>query len=384
MRTRNAALDGLRAVAVSYVVLFHYWQDRFPGGFVGVDIFFVLSGFLITETLIREISATGSLDLARFYVRRSARLLPPAIAVMIVVATLNAIALRETVWDNAVDVACVLLHLASWKRAYMERFGDSVYYNHMWSLSIEEWFYLFWPILILASVTRHQTKSVNIRAALTISILLMILAAGLRVLYLHLGFSATRIYHGLDTRIDELLCGCSLAFACRSRSFLEAASAAISRHRYVPFLCLMGLPVAAALCGIETTSISIIGYPTFYLLSAIVVFDARFNGQSMLSKALSAGIFNYIGLISYGIYLWHMPVLMLVETSPVADPTAQKVLSLVLSLGAAVMSYHTLEKHFRQFAHAPRNGESPPDEFGSSLAANNTPYSQVDLRSVPN
>ena len=202
------AITGVRGVAILLVVLFHAGAPVMSGGVVGVTLFFVLSGYLITSLLIAEHGAGGRVDLRAFVVRRARRLLPALVAVMVFVGAINAAA--GATGSVVADSALTLAYVANWARAMGDPMGM---WNHAWSLSIEEQFYLVAPLAFALLVrTRHP-------GSLMVIGILIGLAIGstvLRAILIDAGASGARIYFGTDTRADSLLVGCALA-ACRAR-----------------------------------------------------------------------------------------------------------------------------------------------------------------------
>ncbi|MGH2393875.1 MAG: acyltransferase family protein, partial [Candidatus Limnocylindria bacterium] len=203
------ALTGVRGLAVVLVLAFHVGLPIPSGGLVGVTLFFVLSGYLITSLLIKEWAATGSIDLARFFARRARRLVPAQIVVVGIVTVVGVVSDRAV--DAVQDALLSIAYVANWARAYGDPMG---LLNHIWSLSIEAQFYVIWP---LAFVLVARKRLLHGRAIVAIVIGL---AAGSTVLraVLEGGADSGRIYFGTDVRADALLAGCALALiGVRSR-----------------------------------------------------------------------------------------------------------------------------------------------------------------------
>ena len=196
------ALDGLRALAVMLVFLYH--RHRLPGGWVGVDIFFVLSGYLITSILITEQETTGVISLSRFYMRRACRLLP-ALVIVVCVAVAISVCFHYQRRDTAIDAAAALLYVADYRYALMDHQGTVL--GHTWSLSIEEQFYFLWPLLLVVLLTKRSP-----RVALIVTLGLIFVVAVWRVFLVATRSQPfSRVYFAFDTRVDELLIGCALA-----------------------------------------------------------------------------------------------------------------------------------------------------------------------------
>jgi peptidoglycan/LPS O-acetylase OafA/YrhL len=299
---REPALDGLRAIAVGLVILFLYWPNQFSGGFAGVDIFFVLSGFLITGILLRQMDR-GGIAFSSFYLRRTARLCP-ALFVMVAVVAFVAIACAVTPAGEVLrDAGWVLSYTSNWKRAFIEHFGDSRYFNHTWSLGIEEQFYLTWP-LFLACLTPYVSR----RALLATVAGLIALMTFWRIYLLYSGASGYRLHHAFDTRADTLLFGCALAIGLSLPSWREQLSSVAARFSHLPILALALIVVIGALCPFESSALPCVGLTLIGLLAALALAALHLNPLSPSSRLLAAKPVAYIGIISYGIYLWHVPV----------------------------------------------------------------------------
>ena len=179
-----------------------------PGGFVGVDVFFVLSGFLITGILLRELDLSNTIDLKGFFIRRALRLIP---ALWIMTASLAALLLVAPIYSRrtfAIDAGWALSFMSDWYQAFVARSGDNPFFVHTWSLSVEQQFYLTWPLLLVTLSSRIS------RGALFATIVITIAAITLWRWYLiWSGASWLRLYFSFDTRIDQLLVGCGLAVA---------------------------------------------------------------------------------------------------------------------------------------------------------------------------
>ena len=207
------ALDGVRALAVAGVLLYHAGVPWLPGGFLGVDLFFVLSGFLITSLLLAEREATGRIDLARFWLRRARRLLPAAFVVIGVCLLVVAFLPPGEAARTRADALASLGYVNNWHqvladRSYFEAFGRPSLLEHLWSLAVEEQFYLLWPLFLgfaLTHLGRRRTALLTLAAATASA-----LAMGL---LFEPGSDPSRVYFGTDTHASGLLAGALLAFA---------------------------------------------------------------------------------------------------------------------------------------------------------------------------
>lgn len=376
------ALDGLRAVAVLAVVAFHFGAGFARGGLLGVDIFFVLSGFLITSLLLDEHARRGTIRLREFWGRRARRLLP-ALLLVIAAVTISARWLGDQ-GDLGLlrnDAFATLAYVANWHFAAsgQDYFGDLAADSpllHTWSLGIEEQFYVLWPLLALLLLRLRRGEKwlrvVAVAGALASTAWLVYLAVG--------GTDTSRLYYGTDTRVAALLVGAVVA-TMRPGSLARSAPAAPAedsdglppvlppsdpaRNRWVRFVSITGLLGAGALVGAmlvlhgEDPILYRGGFLVVALATAAVVATAVGLPESPLSRALSFAPLRLIGRISYGVYLWHWPVQLFVtrgrtELEGLALFTARVLVTLTL----AAVSYVLLEVPVRQrgWATWPRRG----------------------------
>ncbi|MGN6693290.1 MAG: acyltransferase family protein, partial [Aquihabitans sp.] len=319
------ALDGLRGAAVAAVVAFHL--GYLDGGYLGVDLFFTLSGFLITRLLIAEHRTTGGIALGAFLSRRARRLMP-ALLVM-----LAAVALVTNFWGSTSDYAKVrgdslatLAYVANWRSVladnnYWALFSRPSPLQHTWSLAIEEQFYLVWPLLVAGvfagvvawrtkrhggSPHEHRTSALTWLLGITIGIALLSAAAA--ALAPEGTSGVNRIYFGTDTRVASILFGAALALIIarfgevrpgRPRQALEAGAVVAVIGLAVAWWSLSGTSGflydgGLALCG---------------LAAALIIAALSHSQPGLLAKGLSFRPLCYLGLISYGVYLWHWPVI---------------------------------------------------------------------------
>ena len=313
---RVAALDGLRAVAVCAVLVFH--NGQMLGGWAGVDIFFVLSGYLITSNLLREHATTGSTQLGRFYLRRFLRL-TPALWALLLTVWMTHLVLR----DSEPFRYMILLsatYTMNWARAFDLTSGLDL--GHIWSLSIEEQFYVLWPTLF---VLLPKQKQVHF---LVTCILLIIAWRG----YLCLSGAITeRTYNGFDTHSDGLLIGCCLAFLPSTRSLWLAGWRAC-----IPFVIM-----AAVMLFVRYTWMikEAVGLTVVALLSAWIILIVLQDNVS--SRFLSTKPVAFLGKISYSLYLWQYPIIFLIKPRLTHYGTP---VTFILSFVAAIASYYLVER----------------------------------------
>ncbi len=357
------ALNGLRAAAVIGVVAYHLQFGWASGGYLGVDLFFVLSGFLITTLLLEEWSETGRVDLAAFWGRRARRLLPALFLVVGALAlylVLNA--LLGAPGSNGLidlpglrgDAISTLLYVNNWHsiyahQSYFAQFSSPSPLQHTWSLAIEEQFYLVWPLvlLFLLRVARRTWRGTGVILTISLGVLSSILMA---VLF-HPGADPTRVYFGTDTRLFDLMAGATVAFI--------AAARPQPKPRARRTLHIIG-PVAAVALGVFwVTAGTPGGLPTNFMfeggfllcagLAALVVADARLVEPGPFSRALAWRPLHFIGTISYGIYLWHWPVIVYLNGSRTGlSAWPLDLLRIVVTLAVSTASYYLVERPIRQ------------------------------------
>ena len=287
--TYQPALDGLRAVAVCMVAAYHVDKSYLPGGWIGVDVFFVLSGYLITSILLGELQAQGSLSFRNFYIRRVLRLVP-AFWCLLAFVTITA-PLRSHPKLTLEAVAASGAYVMNWTRAFQICPQDIL--GHTWSLAIEEQYYLLWPLLLLSIYRR--------RPALWLGTMIVALLTW-RCILVFRGTSPVRIYTGFDTHCDGLLLGSLLALLPPSASFAKRAAQTCA-------LPCVVLALLAASCEMQSRSAQTLGYLLVAALTTWLIVAARSRGP--LQLCLSVPPIVYTGRISYGLYLWHYPMIAL-------------------------------------------------------------------------
>lgn len=297
-------LDGLRGIAILDVMLFHSEVPFFKGGFIGVDIFFVLSGFLITSLLIQEYDRVGFINLKHFYMRRLLRLGPALLLLLVAFCTISFIFLsEEQAVANLVDALIALAYLSNWARAF--DFYPPDFLGHTWSLSIEEQFYILWPIilLILLRVNRNRWH------IFFFSVMVAFMSWLLRVCFTMSDVSVQRLYNGLDTRADALMVGCALGILISSGLVSGQVGGLLSKSiKYtapVAILCFLGF---SAFAEWQHGGMYYFGFVAVEFLAIILVLDILINKKSIIGKILAMRWLVWVGSISYGLYLWHYPI----------------------------------------------------------------------------
>lgn len=336
--TYYPSLDGLRTVAVGVVLAAHGGIPYFRSGGVGVDIFFVLSGFLITTILVSERARTGTINFRNFYARRFLRL-APALFLTCTVTGIGMVALEGRF--PGTEIAFALSYTANWALALYK--FHLTWLNHCWSLSIEEQFYLLWPLVILG-LDRCVTSSRTKMGMLVGGALLIAAYRASRVGV----YSDERINFGLDTRMDVLMTGAALAYLVQSLGG-TGVSDTISKRlgRLLAPLALAGIFAVIHIVTWYSPWMGWIGYVLVAGAAVIVVADLVLGRHSLLARVLALRPMIFIGKISYGLYLLHLPIYYMVDDLLPGAPLSLRVgLKLSVSITAATASYYVVEKRF--------------------------------------
>lgn len=303
-------LDGLRGIAIIGVLFFHAQVPFFGGTYIGVDIFFVLSGFLITRILINEFDRVGDISLKNFYIRRILRLGPALIALLIVFWIMSfALLSKQAALHNTIEGLLSLVYFTNWVRAFSIYPTD--YLSHTWSLAIEEQFYIFWPILLL-TLLRVSKRRINI---VFFASFIALLSWIIRILLLISGATINRIYYGLDTRIDGLMIGCVLGTILSSGLLREHQTKTILKALvFLAPISVGGIIIIAVFSRMVFPSMYLFGFIILEILVGFLILDIVINPQSITGNFLNNQILRRIGKISYGVYLWHHPIFRVIQS----------------------------------------------------------------------
>ena len=349
----RADIDGLRAIAVVAVILYHFWGKALPGGFLGVDVFFVISGFLITRILVRENEA-GNYSILRFYDRRIRRIMPALLATM--AATSLMVWLIYLPVDAVGYAKSVIATLAFLSNVYFWRDGTAYFSNdavtkpllHTWSLGIEEQFYIVFPLLIWLLMKLGGRRAVcwGIGAIAAASLALAVAATAINanvVLDNPLAMNAWDVgvaaFYLLPTRAWELGLGAGLAMTRGGRGQATQAQAAVAAGALVLLLASLLVldPVAYAPLP-----------PATFACAATTLLIALGQRDSWVARSLGARPCAATGLISYSLYLWHWPVYVFGRYFLIGEPTLPQLLAmLALTLALAALSWRYVERPFR-------------------------------------
>ncbi len=377
-------LDGLRAIAVLAVIAFHEQLGWAPGGLLGVGVFFTLSGYLITDLLLGQWAARGRLALADFWARRARRLLPALFVMLAVVSAWITVADRARLAGLRGAVAAAATYSSNWylihgKQSYFARFAPAAPMDHLWSLAVEEQFYLAWPWLLLLGllcvrlVRRGRPGGV---AWLALPTLVLAAASTVAMLVLyHPGFDPTRVYEGTDTRAGGLLIGAALAMVWPSR---RAAASALAKGRHAPadgatvsdsaaagrtakviagrialdaagFAGLAGIAVMIWRTGQYSPFLYQGGLVLLSAATAAVIAAAATPG-AITGRTLGWAPLRWLGVRSYGIYLWHYPVIVLTTPANSAENLVRAAWQTAVTVVLSALSWHFVEQPVRKGA----------------------------------
>jgi peptidoglycan/LPS O-acetylase OafA/YrhL len=344
-------LDGLRAIAVLAVFVYHFHNGGgwLPGGFLGVDVFFVISGYLITSLLLSEYRRNGRVDLVAFWLRRARRLLPAVGVLIAVVMVLAPFFDFGQISTLRTDALASMGYVTNWAlifshQSYFQEFARPSLFRHLWSLAVEEQFYLLWPLVFAACMTRfgHRRLLVGVIAgAIASSILMAILFDPV---------NPNRVFYGTDTRATPLLAGVALAFVWHPER-LKAKTGTLAPHALNAVGALGLAMVLLTFLTVHDYDLSLY-HGGFLLLSVwtVLLIGAMAHPAATLAGVVGCSPMRWLGVRSYSFYLWHWPVLEL--TRPGIDVSLHGpvlfALQLAATIGLADLSYRYVEQPFRR------------------------------------
>jgi peptidoglycan/LPS O-acetylase OafA/YrhL len=348
-------LDGLRALAVLAVIAYHLDLGWAPGGLLGVGVFFTLSGYLITDLLLGQHETTGRLQLADFWLRRARRLLPALFVMLAVVAAWVTLLDRDQLPAIRGAVAASAAYVGNWwliaqHSSYFAQFAPPMPLGHLWSLAVEEQFYLIWPWLLLLGLrwARGRRRARTRLAVATLA--LAALSAVLMALLYRPGYDPTRIYDGTDTRAFAVLIGAALAFVWPSR---HLGSDVTEAARWIlDGIGVTGLAIIAVLIWRTSEYSPFLYRGGMVLLSAgtALAVGAAASPASRLGVLLGIRPLRWVGVRSYGIYLWHFPIIVLTTPANGRDSLARGALQVAAAFGVAALSWRFIEEPVRHGA----------------------------------
>ncbi len=339
------ALDGLRGLAVLGVLFFHA-NGALRGGYLGVDLFFVLSGYLITSILLAEHRAAGKIALKNFWIRRARRLFPALLSLMPAIALYCWLFAKPDELSRVRgDALATLGYIANWRsifseKSYWELFATPSPLEHTWSLSIEEQFYVVWPLVVMVVLRRGSKKTL-----LLLSVALAI-ASIVTMLVLFHPARTSRVYFGTDTRAVGILAGAALA--CLLPPTTTFARASVKKLDVLGVLSAIGLAIAWWTIGGESRFLYRGGFWLTELAALVLIACAVADKESLVARALSFRPLTWVGTISYGLYLWHWPVNVVLSPQRLHFGGFRlHVIQFALAFAIAIVSYRFLEKPIR-------------------------------------
>ncbi|MCR8845316.1 acetyltransferase [Paenibacillus sp. SC116] len=346
-------LDGLRALAVLAVIAYHMNFDWANGGFLGVGIFFTLSGYLITDLLLEENRRNEKIDLKTFYIRRSRRLLPALLSVLVVtVAWLTVtdpsrlVSLHKEIWSTFFYANNWVLILS--EVSYFDSFGPPSPFTHLWSLAVEGRFYLIWPLLLIIALRYRLTRG----WLLTWTLVAAAISAIAMALIYEPGTDPSRVYYGTDTRVFALLIGSAFAIVCPRRKL--SSQVGPKMKQIIDMVGVIGFIIMIYMLFriSEYDDFVYRGGLVLLAVATAMLMAALAHPASRLNKLFSWKPLQWIGIRSYSLYLWHYPVIML--TNPAVDTdgfnAVRSVAQIIVSLVLADLSWRYIEEPIRKGA----------------------------------
>lgn len=345
-------LDGIRAIAVIMVLAYHLKLALFKSGFLGVTVFFVLSGYLITGILISEVEEEGTIDLKNFWLRRIRRLVPAVMSMAVVIIFVSAVVNRIIFTKGCKDFLASVLGFNNWwqifnKVSYFEAAGVTSPFTHCWSLAIETQFYLIYPLVLLGiyKLVKSRGEGRARRGLLFagVTLLLALISVILMIVLFDPQQDASRVYYGTDTRAFSLLFGALLAILWEYRMVPRRLSASVNMVLgSVSFAVLLVMTIAIN----GSSNFWYRGGQFFGTILTVLMVYAVSGRKTWLSRFLSNPVLKWIGDRSYSIYLWHYPIILLISKGIKASWWIT-LIEIVLSVVLAELSYRFIETPIR-------------------------------------
>ena len=345
-------LDGIRAIAVIMVLAYHLKLALFKSGFLGVTVFFVLSGYLITGILISEVEEEGTIDLKNFWLRRIRRLVPAVMSMAVVIIFVSAVVNKIIITKGCKDFLASVLGFNNWwqifnKVSYFEAAGVTSPFTHCWSLAIETQFYLIYPLILLGiyklAKSRGEGRAKRGLLFAGVTLLLALISVILMIVLFDPQQDASRVYYGTDTRAFSLLFGALLAILWEYRMVPRRLSASVNMVLgSVSFAVLLVMTIAIN----GSSNFWYSGGQFFGTILTVLMVYAVSGRKTWLSRFLSNPVLKWIGDRSYSIYLWHYPIILLISKGIKASWWIT-LIEIVLSVVLAELSYRFIETPIR-------------------------------------
>lgn len=343
-------LDGLRGLAVLSVIFYHIGFPWASGGFLGVVVFFVLSGYLITDLIMTEWEQRGRIDLKNFWIRRARRLLPAMLAMLVIIIGWVSLFLPHLLETLQADALAALLYISNWwyifhHQSYFDSFQSPSLLTHFWSLAVEEQYYLFWPLLLTFGL-----RLISKRSILFITLTLIGISALTMAILYEPGSDPSRVYYGTDTRAFSLLIGSALALIWPSQKL--AAKVPLPLRLVLNLVGTIALVVILLMVGLTNQYEPFLYRGGMVLLSiaAMLLVAVLVHPANSISRVFNFKPLRWLGIRSYGIYLWQYPILVL--TTPAINTTGISIARVIFQLTCIIvlssLSWKFIENPIRQ------------------------------------
>ena len=347
------ALDGIRALAVAAVLAYHAGFGWARGGFLGVDAFFVLSGYLITSLLLAEYRSQGRIAFTAFWARRARRLLPALFLMLLGVGFYAIVFAKPDELDRLrADALATIAYVANWRpifsgESYFEQFSVPSPLRHTWSLAIEEQWYAMWPLLLFVLL---RLRRGSLRIALPAALVMAAASATLMAILFQPLHDPSRVFYGTDTRAQSLLVGALLAMLLTQWSAVRSGAGKATLQG-LAVVCVVFIGFVWARCGDGNTLLYRGGFLVLGMAVAVVIVASVQPGLSLVGRVLAIPPLRGLGLISYGVYLWHWPIYLMLTPERIGlGDYPVFALRVAATLAVAIASYRYLEMPVRRGA----------------------------------